>query len=214
MTAPTYTKTGTKTSVTTKLPVSIFGVEVKNHEEIKAAYVAYLANGRQASAKTLTRGEVSGGGRKPWRQKGTGRARFGSSRVPIWRKGGVAHGPTGEENYTHSVTARTKRTALRQALSLKASDGRVSVIDALELKEPKTKLLHELMTKLQATNGTLLVVDQLSDTLKRSSANLGYLKIVRPGALNVFDVMNAELVLFEQKTLEEITARLSQGGAS
>jgi large subunit ribosomal protein L4 len=96
----------------------VFGVEIKNHELLKSAYVAYLANGRGNLAVTKTRGLVSGGGRKPWRQKGTGRARFGSSRNPIWRGGGIAFGPTGEENYSHKLPVAQKRQAIRQALSI------------------------------------------------------------------------------------------------
>src|SRR5690606_7639392 len=99
----TFTKTGSKATASAKLDKNIFEVPVENHELIKQAYVAYLANGRENLAVTKTRGLVSGGGRKPWRQKGTGRARFGSSRVPIWRGGGVTFGPTGEENYSKKM---------------------------------------------------------------------------------------------------------------
>ncbi|HET9174172.1 MAG TPA: 50S ribosomal protein L4, partial [Candidatus Saccharimonadales bacterium] len=100
MAVATFTKSGAKASSNAKLDKDVFGIEVKNHELLKSAYVAYLANGRINLAVTKKRGEVSGGGRKPWKQKGTGRARFGSSRNPIWTGGGVAFGPTGEENYT------------------------------------------------------------------------------------------------------------------
>ena len=112
---PTYTKAGAKAATATKLDASVFAVMPKNHELLKLAYTAYLANGRDNLAVTKTRGLVSGGGKKPWRQKGTGRARFGSSRNPIWRGGGIAFGPTGEENYTKKVHVSTKRTAIRQA---------------------------------------------------------------------------------------------------
>ena len=99
---------------TTKLAADVFGVEVHNHELLKKAYNAYLANARQASATTKQRGEVRGGGKKPWKQKGTGRARFGSSRNPIWRGGGVVFGPRGNENYTITLPKHEKRTALWQ----------------------------------------------------------------------------------------------------
>src|SRR5574343_1503104 len=99
---------------TTKLPKDIFAVEVTNHELLKLAYDSYLANARLSSATTKQRGEVSGGGKKPWKQKGTGRARFGSSRNPIWRGGGIVFGPTGEENYAKGMNTKAKRTALRQ----------------------------------------------------------------------------------------------------
>src|SRR5690606_37688451 len=104
---------------------------------LKLAYTAYLANGRDNLAVTKTRGLVSGGGKKPWRQKGTGRARFGSSRNPIWRGGGIAFGPTGEENYSVKVNVTAKRQALRQALSLKAADNRIAVIESFENKDGK-----------------------------------------------------------------------------
>ena len=106
------------TTTKTTLPKNVFNVEVENHELLKVAYDAYLANSRQASATTLNRGEVSGGGKKPWKQKGTGRARFGSTRNPIWRTGGIVFGPRGNENYTKKLSTTSKRVALRQALSL------------------------------------------------------------------------------------------------
>src|SRR5574344_2059869 len=107
----------------------IFDVEVKNHELIKLVYDAYLANSRSSHAKTLKRGEVRGGGRKPWKQKGTGRARFGSSRNPIWRGGGVVFGPNGSENYSKTVPQKNKKVALRQALSLANKDGKIKILD-------------------------------------------------------------------------------------
>src|SRR3954462_9232614 len=103
MAVETYTKSGVKSTTPAKLDKQVFGQEVKNHQLLKEVYLAYLANGRQASANTKSRGMVRGGGRKPWRQKGLGRARFGSSRNPIWRGGGVAFGPTGEQNYKHKI---------------------------------------------------------------------------------------------------------------
>src|SRR3954468_18834557 len=104
MAVATYTKSGSKAAAPVKLDKKVFGVEVKNHQLLKDAYLAYLANGRTNSSVTKKRGEVSGGGRKPWRQKGTGNARFGSSRNPIWRSGGIAFGPTGQENYSRKLS--------------------------------------------------------------------------------------------------------------
>jgi large subunit ribosomal protein L4 len=111
------------------LPESVFAVAVPNHELLKLTYDSYLANSRPNLAKTLRRGEVRGGGKKPWKQKGTGRARFGSSRNPIWRKGGVVFGPLGIENYTKTVSTRAKSVALRQALTLAAQANEVIVVD-------------------------------------------------------------------------------------
>src|SRR5262249_21756131 len=113
-TTPTFTKAGAKAEAAAKLDASIFGQVPEKHELLKQAYVAYLANGRDNLAVTKTRGLVRGGGKKPWKQKGTGRARFGSSRNPIWRGGGIVFGPTGEENYTHKLHVTAKRLAVRQ----------------------------------------------------------------------------------------------------
>src|SRR4051812_30760004 len=111
MAVSTFTKAGAKATTAAKLDKAVFGVEVKSHDLLKQAYLAYLANGRENFAVSKSRGEVRGGGAKPWRQKGTGRARFGSSRNPIWRGGGVAFGPTGLENYSHKMNVKTKRVA-------------------------------------------------------------------------------------------------------
>ena len=118
MSVATFTKAGAKATTAAKLDTNIFGITVENHDLIKQAYVAYLANGRENLAVTKTRGLVRGGGKKPWKQKGTGRARFGSSRVPIWRGGGITFGPTGLENYSHKIHVKAKRQAIRQALSM------------------------------------------------------------------------------------------------
>lgn len=208
----TFTKTGTKATAAAKLPKEVFEVEVKNHELVKAAYVAYLANGRQNNAKVKTRGDVSGGGKKPWRQKGTGRARFGSSRVPIWRGGGITHGPTGNETYAHSMSTNDKRLALRQALSLKTEAGAVAVIEALEVKTGKTKELAGLLAKIGAVRNTLIVVNESDAVFARASANISNIKVVRARSLNVFDVMNADMIVFSAKTLDEVAEWL--GGKS
>src|SRR5580704_17231797 len=121
MAVSTYSKSGTKSATAAKLDKRDFEIIPKDHTLLQSAYVAYLANGRQNLAVTKTRGDVRGGGRKPWRQKGTGRARFGSIRNPIWRGGGIAFGPTGLENYSKAMNIKAKRLALRQALSLQAN---------------------------------------------------------------------------------------------
>lgn len=205
MSVQTFTKTGAKASVATKLPTDIFSIEVTSHELLKSAYTVYLANGRENLAKTKTRGDVSGGGKKPWRQKGTGRARFGSTRVPIWRKGGVAHGPTGNENYSRKLSVQSKRLALRQALSLKTAANKLVVIESFESKDGKVKHTHDLMTKLGATRNTLLVVNELDDLLRRATANVDYITVIRPRALNVYNVMNADTVIISQKALDDIS---------
>src|SRR3989344_4341487 len=124
MAVETYTKSGAKASSPAKLDKAVFGLKVDNHQLLKEAYLAHLSNSRSNLAKTKKRGEVRGGGAKPWRQKGTGRARVGSIRSPIWTGGGVTFGPTGSENYNRRINTKAKRQALRQALSLAAEKGK------------------------------------------------------------------------------------------
>lgn len=212
MSVSTYTKSGTKATTAAKLDSSVFGVETNNHELLKLAYTAYLANGRDNFAVTKTRGLVSGGGRKPWKQKGTGRARFGSSRNPIWRGGGIVFGPTGEENYTKKMSVTTKRQALRQALSLSASENRVNVIEAIEAKNGKTAALAELLKKLGLQGRVLLVVQNKEDKLMRAVRNIQNVSAVNASYLNVYDVMNADSLLIEKEALDTINAWL--GGAA
>lgn len=194
MAVATFTKSGTKAATAAKLDKAVFGVEVKNHELLKQAYVAYLANGRENLAQTKTRGDVSGGGKKPWKQKGTGRARFGSSRNPIWRGGGIAFGPTGEENYSHKLPVTAKRLAIRQALTLAAEGNKVVVLEALELKG-KTAEAAKLLEKIGATKNTLVVVENKTPELVRALNNLGNVKVVQARYVNVFDVLNADHVV-------------------
>ena len=141
----------------TALNKDIFSLNVKNHELVKLAYDAYLANSRSSHAKTLKRGEVSGGGRKPWKQKGTGRARFGSTRNPIWRHGGVAFGRTGEENFTKRLTKNSKRLAVRQALSLKNQEKDVVRVEKLKFTG-KVRDFAKSLADLKLEGKNILVV--------------------------------------------------------
>lgn len=193
----------TEKKTTTTLPKSVFAVDVPNHELLHLAYNAYLANGRPNLAKTLKRGEVRGGGKKPWRQKGTGRARFGSSRNPIWRKGGVVFGPLGNENYTKRVSTQAKRVALRQALTLAAKAGKVIVIDTFACPEGRVKETLKLLAthKVADTENTLIAVSAKTDNVTRATRNLPYIKAVQAKYLNVFDIMNADKLLISKKAL-------------
>ncbi len=202
MAVETYTKSGAKATTPAKLDKAVFGVEVKNHQLLKDAYLAYLANGRPNFAKTKNRGDVRGGGIKPWRQKGTGRARFGSSRNPLWTGGGVAFGPTGNENYKRKMNLTSKRAALRQALSLAAKEDRLRVIEALDL-DGKTKTAVGLLAKLNAT-GSVLIVAARSDGLSRSTGNISKTKLVSGRYLTVFDIMNADSIVIEKAALGEV----------
>jgi len=210
MSVPTYTSTGSKSTNSAKLKKSIFSADIKQHVALKQAYTAYLSNGRQNLAQTKNRGDVRGGGRKPWRQKGTGRARFGSSRNPIWRGGGVAFGPTGSENYTKKLTTQTKHTALRQALTLQSEY--IIVIDAFKPKDHKTAATAKLLEKIGANGSVLLVVANKDDGVLRATNNIPSIQLVQANYLNVYDLLNADSIVIESKALDLINEWL--GGSN
>jgi large subunit ribosomal protein L4 len=202
MSVATYTKSGTKATTPAKLDKSVFAVEVPNHDLLKSAYVAYLSNGRIGSANVKTRGLVRGGGRKPWKQKGTGRARFGSSRNPIWRGGGIVFGPTGNENYTHNMHTKAKRQALRQALTL--NEKNIIVIETFECKDGKVADTTKLLNKIGATGYVLLVVSQKDSLVDRATRNMPSVKAVQANYLNVYDILNADKLVISKKALDMI----------
>ena len=187
----------------TTLPKSVFAVEVRNHELLKLAYDSYIANNRLASATTKQRGEVSGGGKKPWRQKGTGRARFGSIRNPIWRGGGIVFGPRGNENYTKKISKTSKRVALRQALTVKADKVLVAEIKTTGKTAEVAKFLKE--NKL---NRRVLIVAEKTDELIRATNNISEALLVSPMYLNVFDILNADHIVIAPKAIEAIESWL------
>ena len=184
----------------------IFGLTVENHELVKLAYDAYLANSRNSHAKTLKRGEVSGGGKKPWKQKGTGRARFGSTRNPIWRHGGVAFGRTGEENFTKKLSKTAKKVAVRQALSLKNAAKAIVTIETFACPKGKTKETIDMLkaNKISDKENVLLVVSEKDELVIRATRNVANLKAVRPTYLNVFDIMNADKIVITDKAMPMI----------
>lgn len=187
----------------TTLPKSVFAVEVRNHELLKLAYDAYLANNRLASATTKQRGEVRGGGKKPWRQKGTGRARFGSIRNPIWRGGGIVFGPRGNENYTKKISKTSKRVALRQALTVKADKVLVAEIKTTGKTAEVAKFLKE-----NNLNRRVLIVAEKTDELIRATNNISEALLVSPMYLNVFDILNADHIVIVPKAIETIESWL------
>ena len=189
----------------------IFGLKVENHELVKLAYDAYLANSRSSHAKTLKRGEVRGGGKKPWRQKGTGRARFGSTRNPIWRHGGVAFGRTGNENFTKKLAKSSKLLAVRQALSMKNADKAVVTIADFKVKDGKTKETLKILSDNKVDNkaNILLVVPEKDELMLRATNNISNLKLVRATYLNVFDIMNADRIVISEKALPVINKWLT-----
>lgn len=181
------------------LDKDVFGLAVENHELVKLAYDSYLANSRSSHAKTLKRGEVRGGGKKPWKQKGTGRARFGSTRNPIWRHGGVAFGRTGEENFTKKIARSSKLLAVRQALSMKNAEKAVIVLPADVKLDGKTKTAAKVLKDLKLDGKYVLAVAaEKTPEVLRSTNNLANVKLVRATYLNVFDIMNADAIVFSE----------------
>jgi large subunit ribosomal protein L4 len=207
--AVSFSKTGTKHEAKVKLDAHVFDVDA-NHELVSQAYRTYLANGRTAGAKTLKRGEVAGGGKKPWRQKGTGRARVGSIRVPQWKGGGIVFGPTGHENYELKLPQRMKRAAIRHALSLQSQAGHIAVIEEFGAGDGKTKAAVELLAKLGFEGTVVLVVDQKNDLLDRATRNIAGLKVVTAKYLNVYTVMNADQLIFTADAMKTVTQWLGE----
>lgn len=187
----------------TALPKEVFNVEVANHELLKLAYDSFLANSRQASATTLQRGEVRGGGKKPWKQKGTGRARFGSTRNPIWRGGGVVFGPRGNENYTKKIAKGSKRVAIRQALTLANEAKKILVADVKTAG--KTQEVVKFLADNKLDRKVLIVVDEKTPEIIRATNNIQNVLLVRATYLNVYHILNADHIVIAPKALPVIT---------
>ena len=188
-----------KTQAKTTLPKEVFEVEVKNHELLKLAYDAYLANSRTSAASTKTRGEVRGGGKKPWKQKGTGRARFGSSRNPIWRGGGIVFGPRGNENYTKKISTQSKRQAIRQALTLASQAGKIHVLDVKTTG--KTSEVVKFLADNKFERKTLIVVEEKTPSIIRATNNLQNVLLVSTKYLNVYHVLNADHIVLSAASI-------------
>lgn len=188
------------------LPKEVFGLEVTNHELLKLAYDAYLANNRTASATTKTRGDVRGGGKKPWKQKGTGRARFGSSRNPIWRGGGIVFGPLGNENYTKKISTTAKRQAIRQALSLASQAKKVHVLDVKTTG--KTAEVVAFLEKNKLTRKVLIVVEEKTPELLRATNNIQNVLLVSTKYLNVYHILNADAIVLSKASLPTLKSWL------
>ncbi len=166
-----------------------------------------LANRRAGNASTKTRGEVSGGGKKPWRQKGTGRARSGSSRSPIWVGGATIFGPR-PRSYQYKMPKSARRTALCTAIAVKQRQGELTVVQELFLAEPKTKRILEIFDKLELGNNVLIVVEEENTNVEKSARNLPLVKVLRCDGLNVYDLLRYRQVLFTQQALTKISERL------
>lgn len=190
------------------LPKDVFAVDVPNHELLKLAYDSYLANARLANATTKQRGEVRGGGKKPWKQKGTGRARFGSTRNPIWRGGGIVFGPRGNENYTKKLSKTSKRVAIKQALTLANKDNRIIVKDISTTG--KTAEIVKFLQDNKIDRKVLIVVDEKTPELIRATNNLRQVRLVSALYLNVFDILNADTIVLNNKSVPVITDWLNK----
>ena len=202
-----YTKTGSKSSTQATLDKSVFELTV-NAELLSLAYRRALANKRTNNAKTLTRGLVAGGGKKPWRQKGTGRARTSSIRNPIWRGGGTIFGPTGEQNHTINLPKKAIRSSIAQALSLKAEAKAIHVIEAFDCKEGKIRATADLLKKMELTGKTLIVVDKWDGLVERATGNLANVSASEPRFLTVNMVLDAKSIVITTAALEQLKAWL------
>lgn len=191
------------------LPNEVFGVDVPNHELLKLAYDAFLANSRQASATTKTRGEVRGGGKKPWKQKGTGRARFGSTRNPIWRHGGIVFGPRGNENYKLKLSKTSKRVAIRQALTLANEAKKITVSDIKTTGKTAEIAKFIADKKFKRDRRVLLVVDEKTPELIRATNNLQSALLIRAQYLSVYYVLNADQIIMTPAAVKVIDAWLN-----
>jgi large subunit ribosomal protein L4 len=195
-------ETTPRATTSTTLPKEVFNVEVTNHELLKLAYDSYLANSRQASATTLQRGEVRGGGKKPWKQKGTGRARFGSSRNPIWRGGGIVFGPRGNENYTKRLSTTSKRVAVKQALTLANESKKIVVTDVKTTG--KTTDVVKFLADNKFARKVLIVVDEKTPELLRATSNIQNVMLVRATYLSVYHILNADHIVIAPSALPVI----------
>ncbi|MGI6329332.1 MAG: 50S ribosomal protein L4 [Bacilli bacterium] len=184
------------------LTADIWGIE-PNKVVLHEAVVLAKASLRQGTSKTKTRGEVQGGGRKPWRQKGTGRARHGSIRSPIWVGGGVVFGPQ-PRSYSKKMNKKERRLALKSALSLKVTDQELIVLDDFLIESPKTKRILEILKALKIEKSVLIVTNDLKENLILSSRNLDYIKVIEPHEINVLDVMSYHYLLITEESLKKI----------
>ena len=180
----------------------IFGAEV-NKAVLHAAVRTYLLNQRQGTQSTLTRSEVSGGGRKPWRQKGTGRARQGSTRSPQWTHGGIALGPK-PRSYTKKLNKKVKQLAMFSALSAKVANNEMVVVDSIVAESYKTKVMASMLTAVGAGKKTLVVLDAPNAMVVKSLANIAGVKVAYTNTLNVYDILNCNTIVFAQAAVQKL----------
>ena len=202
MEIPVYSKEGEKID-NLQLDDKKFGGPIRK-KLLRDAVIMYEANKRQGTASTKTKGEVAGGGRKPWTQKHTGRARAGSIRSPLWKGGGVSHGPK-PRDYSFAIPKKARRLALYTALSAKARDNELVVIDDLNFDIPKTKQMVGILKALNMDNSScLIVVSRANETVWKSARNIPYIKIMTSAELNAYEVLRPKKVLLTKEALSSI----------
>jgi len=185
-----------------ELKDSVFGI--KPNQAVLYDFVKMqLANKRVGTSSTKTRAEVSGGGKKPWRQKGTGRARVGSSRNPVWTGGGIAFGPK-PRDYSYRLPKKVRRLAMKSALSSKVIDNNIIVVDALQFEEPKTKLMAQTLEALKVGKKTLLITASADNNVIKSARNLPGVKPLTADFINVYDLLNYETLLITQDAVAKV----------
>ena len=200
-TAVLYNMQGAKVGEA-QLSEALFGAEV-NKTVLHESVVNYLANQRQGTQSTKTRTEVAGGGKKPFRQKGTGRARQGSTRAPQWIKGGVALGPK-PRDYSYSINKKVKKLAMVSALSSKANDGNVMVVENLAMDEVKTKAIASMLKAMEVEDKALIVTGNMEKNVYLSARNIAGVKVSYVGMLNVYDVLNHDKFIVAKDALEKL----------
>lgn len=181
----------------------VFGIE-PNRAVVHQVVVAQLANLRQGTADTRTRAQVSGGGSKPWRQKGTGRARQGSRRAPHWRGGGIAFGPH-PRSYRQAVPRKVRRLALRSSLSDKVTTGELMVVDRFVVDDGRTKTLIQILGALGVEGKVIIVLSERDKVVRRASGNLPNVHVALPNGLSLLDLLNADVVLFSREAVQPVT---------
>ena len=208
MKTPVYNQKGEEVSKI-DLPSGIFDVKL-NPDLVHQVVVAQMANSRKVIAHTKDRSEKRGGGRKPWRQKGTGRARHGSTRSPIWRGGGVTFGPTKDRNFSKDINKKMKRKALFMGLSSKVNDKELVLLDKLEIPENKTKLMVEIFNNLKnklnkdLDKSTLIVLSETNFNINRSINNIPKIKTIRADSLNILDILNYRYLIILEDAIKVI----------
>ncbi|HHX27332.1 MAG TPA: 50S ribosomal protein L4 [Firmicutes bacterium] len=205
--APLYNMNGERIG-DYELPASVFGVPVNRHV-LHEAVVMQRASKRLGTASTKTRGEVAGGGAKPWRQKGTGRARHGSRRSPIWRGGAITFGPR-PRTYGYKMPKKARRAALLSALSSKAENEQVLILDELSMSEPKTKVMVNMLSKLDADGKALVVLKKPDNNVELSLRNIPGVKTLTPSELNVYDILNYDKLLLTKEVADVVEEVLGE----